>query len=118
MSIPNANSTPVKGSQTDRGIKQYIQQLADAAQAKKQHCQDMNGYWIGPSTPEEFVHKLMGITPEDLKALPAGVDFALPVREAPGVKLEKHLYQLFVRELAQYCLMVTLTLIHARHHSS
>lgn len=105
MAIVNADSTPMRASLA--GHKDYRQLRANAVNAQNEHGSDMDGSWVGPYPPREMMDKLMPISEGDLALLPKKVKFNLPVRKGKQ-PLEKHIYQLFVRDLfiATHCNIV------------
>ena len=96
MPITNVDATPMRAALPGR--RRYRQLLEDARLAQDEHAGEMLGHWIGPYPYTDFFHQLMLVEQNALDKMPTDVKFELPVRK-DGKKLEKHLYQLFVRDI-------------------
>ena len=96
MPITNVDATPMRAALPGR--RRYRQLLEDVKLAQKEHADEMLGHWIGPYHYTDIFHQLMHVEQSKLDKMPTDVKFELPVRK-DGKKLEKHLYQLFVRDI-------------------
>ncbi|KAI0089478.1 hypothetical protein BDY19DRAFT_105654 [Irpex rosettiformis] len=61
----------------------------------------MNGSFIGPFKPEDFIRDLMPVPKAVEDDMPQGVKFVLPTRKSWGVPLESKLYDIFNQTIAR-----------------
>lgn len=62
MSQDASQGTPLKLYAS--ALKQYAQIEPTAAQAQVDYCDDMQGHWLGPRQPREFLDDYMPCAPE------------------------------------------------------
>ena len=86
------HSTPTKA--TARGTYQYSAKGAPLAKTRKEQlCENMQGYFLGPMDPHEFMRAFMPINSRSLGSPPDGIDFK-KVYDNPK---EESMYKPFVR---------------------
>ena len=92
MAARQFHSTPTK--LTPRGSNQYNAKAALPAKTRKEQLRkNMQGYFLGPMDPDEFMSAFMPINSQSLGSPPDGIDFS-QVYDKPN---EKSMYEPFVR---------------------
>jgi hypothetical protein len=103
MSKTELDFTPFKYGLA--GSERYRQIMLTIPELQRRHATEMQGKWIGPFDPAIFMKKLMPIKDEDMIAIPKNVKFHLPLKVGKDEIREKRLYQLFVSETVQPCVV-------------
>ena len=80
------------------GRQAYRRVQTDAVKAQDEHAKGVYLHWVGPSSVERIMKDFMRIDEDILAQLPRQVKFDLPLRKGTN-KLERHLYDAFVRDL-------------------
>ena len=94
MDTRQFHSSPPKP--TPRGYTPYSANPIPLAKARKQHLREnMQGYFLGPMDPGEFMRSFMPVNSSDLGHPPNKIDFSL-VYDQPNERL---MYEPFVRLL-------------------
>jgi len=86
------HSTPTKHA--PRGTYQYSAEATPLAKTRKEQlCKNMEGYFLGPMDPCEFMRAFMPVNSRNLGSPPDGIDFS-EVYNKPN---ERSMYNPFVR---------------------